>query len=146
MDTAALPASNTVRLPVQVLLFIVTLGIYGLYWFYQTAVEMQDANDDHSGSPGLWLVLIFHPFRGVFLVLFLFRAVRKIFARQLQSLVVVGDLAYFFSCGLVYRSDRTEPSIDLALTRGASPEHMAAQRNAPPQHAARALNRILAST
>ncbi|MBE0644877.1 MAG: DUF4234 domain-containing protein [Bacteroidetes bacterium] len=53
-------------MPVQVLLVIVTLGIYTLYWFYQTAVEMQDAIDDHSGSPGLWVFLMFVPFGAFF--------------------------------------------------------------------------------
>ncbi len=53
-------------MPLQVLLVIVTLGIYALYWFYQTSVEMQDAVDDHSGSPGLWIVLMFIPFGALF--------------------------------------------------------------------------------
>lgn len=53
-------------MPLQVLLVIVTFGIYTLYWFYQTAVEMQDAADDHTGSPGLWIVLMFIPFGALF--------------------------------------------------------------------------------
>ena len=47
---------------VQVLLFIVTFGIYGVYWFYQTAVEMKNLEDDPDASPGLWTVLLFIPF------------------------------------------------------------------------------------
>lgn len=66
MDKAAPPRIKYRSMPLQVLLCIVTLGIYGLYWFYQTAVEMQDANDDHSGSPALWLILIFIPFGAFF--------------------------------------------------------------------------------
>ncbi len=53
-------------MPLQVLLCIVTLGIYALYWFYQTAVEMQDAVNDHSGSPALWILLMFIPFGAFF--------------------------------------------------------------------------------
>ena len=47
---------------VQVFLFIITFGIYGFYWFYQTAVEMQDVADDPDASPALWTVLLFIPF------------------------------------------------------------------------------------
>jgi hypothetical protein len=47
---------------VQVLLFIITFGIYGVYWFYQTAVEMKDLENDPDASPGLWTVLLFIPF------------------------------------------------------------------------------------
>jgi hypothetical protein len=46
---------------VQVVLFIITCGIYGIYWFYQTAVEMQDLANDPDASPGLWTVLLFLP-------------------------------------------------------------------------------------
>ena len=47
---------------VQVLLFIVTFGIYGIYWFYQTTVEMKHLEQDPEISPGLWTVLLFIPF------------------------------------------------------------------------------------
>ena len=46
----------------QVLLFIVTFGIYGVYWFYQTTVEMANLAGDVEVSPGLWTVLLFVPF------------------------------------------------------------------------------------
>lgn len=45
----------------QVLLFIVTLGIYGVYWFYVTSKEMV-AYKGLDGSPGLWTVLLLVPF------------------------------------------------------------------------------------
>jgi hypothetical protein len=46
---------------VQVFLFIITFGIYGIYWFYQTAVEMKNLENDPDASPGLWTVLLFLP-------------------------------------------------------------------------------------
>jgi hypothetical protein len=49
-------------MPLQVLLVIVTFGIYILYWFYQTACELRDSSDDRTASPGLWLILLFVPF------------------------------------------------------------------------------------
>ena len=47
---------------VQVFLFIITFGIYGVYWFYQTTVEMANLERDAEVSPGLWTVLLFIPF------------------------------------------------------------------------------------
>lgn len=49
----------------QVVLFVITCGIYGIYWFYQTAVEMNGLANDPDASPGLWTVLIFIPL-GIF--------------------------------------------------------------------------------
>jgi hypothetical protein len=51
---------------VQVLLFIITCGIYGIYWFYQTAVEMKNLANDTDASPGLWTVLLFIPLIGFY--------------------------------------------------------------------------------
>lgn len=47
---------------VQVILFIVTCGIYGVYWFYQTTVEMKNLDRNDDVSPGLWTVFLFIPF------------------------------------------------------------------------------------
>ncbi len=44
----------------QVLLMVVTLGIYGIYWFYVTSKEMLEYKK-LEGSPGLWTVLLFIP-------------------------------------------------------------------------------------
>ena len=44
----------------QVLLFVVTLGFYGDYWFYVTSKEML-AYKKLDGSPGLWTVLFLIP-------------------------------------------------------------------------------------
>ena len=40
----------------QVILMIITLGIYGIYWFYVTSKEMVEYKR-LDGSPGLWTVL-----------------------------------------------------------------------------------------
>ena len=49
----------------QVLLMIVTVGIYGIYWFYITSKEMVEYKG-LSGRPGLWTVLLFVPYIGVY--------------------------------------------------------------------------------
>jgi hypothetical protein len=46
----------------QVGLFIITLSIYSIYWFYVTADEMKYLADDKNASPTLWTVLLFIPF------------------------------------------------------------------------------------
>ena len=45
----------------QVLLMIITLGIYGIYWFYVTSKEMIE-HKGLNGNAVLWLVLTFVPF------------------------------------------------------------------------------------
>lgn len=50
----------------QVGLMIITLGIYSIYWFYQTAVEMKTLAGDSRAEPGLWTILIFIPFAGLY--------------------------------------------------------------------------------
>lgn len=39
----------------QVLLFIITCGIYGVYWFYQTTLEMANLDRDTEAAAG-WRV------------------------------------------------------------------------------------------
>ena len=46
----------------QVALVILTLGIYTIYWFHQTATEIKAISGDKEISPGLLTVLIFVPF------------------------------------------------------------------------------------
>ncbi len=45
----------------QVVLMIVTLGIYSIYWFYVTSREMLD-HQEKEGSAGLWTFVLFVPF------------------------------------------------------------------------------------
>ncbi len=44
----------------QLLLFVVTLGIYGLYWFYVTSEEIIK-HKNLDGSAALWTVLMLLP-------------------------------------------------------------------------------------
>jgi len=50
----------------QVGLMIITLGLYAIYWFYQTAVELADLAGDRRADPALWTVLLFIPFAGLY--------------------------------------------------------------------------------
>ena len=45
----------------QVLIFICTFGIYGIYWFHQTATELKSIARDEKVSPTIWTVLFFIP-------------------------------------------------------------------------------------
>ena len=49
----------------QVVLFIVTLGIYGIYWYYVTFKEMLE-HQRQQGSPVLWTVLALIPIANLF--------------------------------------------------------------------------------
>ena len=50
---------------VQVLLFLITLTIYGIYWFYVTSKEMIEYKN-LPGSAGLWTVLTLIPIVGIY--------------------------------------------------------------------------------
>ncbi len=50
----------------QVGLMIITLGIYGIYWFYQTAMELAALANDRRAEPALWTILLFIPFAGLY--------------------------------------------------------------------------------
>jgi TRAP-type uncharacterized transport system fused permease subunit len=54
------------NLLVQVLLMIFTLGLYWVYWFYQTSKEMKAVAQDAKASPVLWLVLMIVPFGSIY--------------------------------------------------------------------------------
>ena len=49
----------------QVVLYIVTLGIYGIYWYYVTLGEMHIANGKNEGA-GLWTLLFLIPIVNLF--------------------------------------------------------------------------------
>ncbi len=53
---------------VQVILYIITLGIYGIYWYHVTLNELHIANGDTEGAGCLWTILLFIPFGGLFAV------------------------------------------------------------------------------
>ena len=50
----------------QVLLVIVTCGIYTFYWFYQISTELKENAKDPLASPALWTVLLFVPFGAIY--------------------------------------------------------------------------------
>ena len=52
----------------QVLLMVVTLGVYAIYWFYQTAKELKDITKDETAQPTLWTILLFIPFINLFAI------------------------------------------------------------------------------
>ena len=49
----------------QVVLVIVTLGIYAVYWYYVTLKELHIANDRSEGA-GLWTLLAIIPIANLF--------------------------------------------------------------------------------
>ncbi len=50
---------------IQILLIVATLGIYGIYWFYQSATELKFVAKDAEASPTLWTILLFVPFANI---------------------------------------------------------------------------------
>ena len=50
----------------QVLLIIVTFGIYAIYWYYQTATELKFLGNDDEAKPGLWTVLMIIPIANIY--------------------------------------------------------------------------------
>jgi hypothetical protein len=51
---------------IQVILYIITLGIYGLYWFYVTFEELTTANGKNEGTGCLWTFLLLVPIANLF--------------------------------------------------------------------------------
>ncbi len=50
----------------QVVLFIITLGIYGLYWYYVTLGELRQANGAADEKRLLWTLLLLIPILDLF--------------------------------------------------------------------------------
>lgn len=50
----------------QVLLVILTLGIYIVYWFYQTANELKTVANDSEAQPTLWTIFLFVPVANIY--------------------------------------------------------------------------------
>ena len=50
----------------QLLLVVVTFGIYAIYWFYQTVGEIKGIVDDRETSPALLTVLLFVPLANIY--------------------------------------------------------------------------------
>ncbi len=50
----------------QIILMVVTLGIYSIYWFYQTTCELKELAGDQMASPALWTILLFIPIANLY--------------------------------------------------------------------------------
>lgn len=72
----------------QVGLFIITLGIYGIYWFYQTAKEMKGIAADLAASPSLWTVLLFVPIANIYAMYKYSELFQKISSESLNRWIV----------------------------------------------------------
>jgi hypothetical protein len=51
---------------VQVLLMIITFGLYLVYWFYVTCQELVGLSGNASVSPGLLTILLFVPIANLY--------------------------------------------------------------------------------
>lgn len=51
---------KTQNMLLQAVLFVLTLGLYGFYWFYASGKSMV-AQRDLDGDPALWTALLFIP-------------------------------------------------------------------------------------
>lgn len=72
----------------QVLLMIITVGIYGIYWFYSTSKEMVEYKG-LGGRPGLWTVLLFVPYISVYASWKHSKAVEALTDGQYRALLIV---------------------------------------------------------
>ena len=50
----------------QVVLFVITLGIYGVYWYYVSLKEMHIANGQAESGSGKWTLLLLIPVANLF--------------------------------------------------------------------------------
>ena len=62
MQTSHIKRRNMI---VQVILTIVTLGIYTIYWYHVTLNELHRANGKQEGA-AIWTLLLFVPFGSLF--------------------------------------------------------------------------------
>lgn len=51
---------------IQVILYVITLGIYAIYWYYVTLAELDIANGNTEGSGCIWTVLLLIPIANLF--------------------------------------------------------------------------------
>ena len=62
MNTGHIKKRNMIM---QVVLMIITLGIYAIYWYYVTLKELHIANGKDAGA-GMWTVLSLIPIANLF--------------------------------------------------------------------------------
>ena len=54
------------NMAVQVLLMVITFGLYLVYWFYVTCQELVGLSDNGDVSPGLLTILLFVPIANLY--------------------------------------------------------------------------------
>jgi hypothetical protein len=57
---------NRRSVPLQVLLLIGTLGFYGIYWFYISAKEMHEHQDENITPAGNWTLMAILPVLNIY--------------------------------------------------------------------------------
>ena len=62
MQTSHIKNRNMIM---QVVLFVITLGIYALYWYHSTLKELHTANGKNEGA-GIWALVMMVPVLGYF--------------------------------------------------------------------------------
>jgi hypothetical protein len=72
----------------QVFLMIITLCIYAIYWFYQTAKELKFLANDANASPGLWTVLLFIPLVNLYSVYKYAELFEKVSSEKLNRWII----------------------------------------------------------
>lgn len=108
---------------VQVLLMIVTFGLYSVYWFYQVCSEMKLITKNEEISPMLWTVLLFVPF-GPLYSYYQFSIVYEKFGSEKVNRWILFILWLFFAPAIWFMVQRDLnrisiqglPSADGALT------------------------------
>lgn len=86
---------------VQILLFLITFGLYGFFWFYSSCDELKTVANDENAKPVLWTVLIFVPF-GVFYSYFKYAELyEKVCTEKINKwviyllILVIGPVVWF---------------------------------------------------
>ena len=95
---------------VQVCLMIITFGLYGLYWFYQTGQELKIISRDVDAAPGLWTILLFIPF-GVIYSYYKYSELFSKVSSEKLNMWIVFILMWFFSPAIWFLVQRDLNSI-----------------------------------
>jgi hypothetical protein len=80
----------------QVLIFLVTFGLYSIYWFYQTATELKSVAHDNEAAPGLWTVFLFIPLANLYAWFMYCELYEKVGSEKINKWILF-ILAFFFS-------------------------------------------------
>jgi len=84
------------------ILFIITFGIYGLYWFYQTADEMIRHNKQENENPLVWLILALIPIVNLFAVWKHTQAVEQMSEKNVSGVVLFLLWLIFLPAALIW--------------------------------------------